>query len=448
MKGYARGVRVTVYLSQTDHTHQAANYMRIVDYLRREGAAGATVVRGFAGFGASSRVSTATLVDIAQHLPAIVIWIDAPERVERLLPGVRERAGTGLVVLDEVQIVAYGRRGVDQLRFDLHVEDVMRTEVVSVRDDAPLRDAVDLLVGQEFRALPVVDAARRLRGILSNGDLLATGGLTARLELLSAMPAEERDGVMDALADKKVSEVMHRDVTVLELRDTMETATRRMSELRLKRLPVVDRAGRLAGILSRADVLRAVAESFPRDAADGPHPGAMTAGDLMRADAPVVVADAPLAEVVMVVASTRLNRAVVVDADRRVVGVVTDADVLRSVGAGARSGVVGALMRVGGRAHSSATAADVMRGDAPTVTADTSLADAARMIVARRHKLLPVVDADRHLLGILDRADLLKAASTVLDALSRADEGTDEEDGDPAMGMAHESSGPDGEGLR
>ncbi len=428
MKGYARGIRVQVYLSQTDHTRQAANYMRIVEYLRKEGAAGATVIRGFAGFGASSRVSTATLIDIEQHLPAIVIWVDAPERVERLLPGVRERAGTGLVVLDEVQIIGYGGRGVDQLRFDLHVEDVMRTEPVSIRDDAPVREAVELLIGQEFRALPVVDAARRLRGIIANSDLLSGGGLTVRLELLSAMPPEARDSVLAALPDRKVGDVMHKEVTVLQRRDTVETATKRMAELRLKRLPVVDDEGRLSGILSRADILRAVAESFPRDASEGPHAGARTAGELMRADSPSVLATASLAEVVTAVASTRLNRAVVVDADQRVVGVVSDADVLRSVGASARAGVVGALMRLGGAAKGTTTAADVMHADAPVVTANTTLAEAAQAMVAHRRKVLPVVDADRRLLGVIDRADLLRAASDALAAMAQTASEDDEDD--------------------
>ena len=190
----------------------------------------------------------------------------------------------------------------------------------------------------------------------------------------------------------------------------------------------MDEEGRLCGILSRADILRAVAESFPRDASDGPHAGARTAGELMRADSPSVLATAPLAEVVTAVASTRLNRAVVVDADQRVVGVVSDADVLRSVGASARAGVVGALMRLGGSAKGTTTAADVMHADAPVATADTTLAEAAQAMIAHRRKILPVVDADRRLLGVIDRADLLRAASDALAAMAQTESEDDEDD--------------------
>jgi CBS domain-containing protein len=150
----------------------------------------------------------------------------------------------------------------------------------------------------------------------------------------------------------------------------------------------------------------------------------------MRADAPSVLASAPLAEVVTAVASTRLNRAVVVDADGRVVGVVTDADVLRSVGSSARAGVVGALMRLGGAAKGTSTASDVMHPDAPVVTADTTLAEAAQAMVAHRRKILPVVDADRRLLGVIDRADLLRAASDALSAMPQAEPEDDEDDED------------------
>ena len=427
MQAFARGTRVQVFIGESEQEGHVPRYHALLEYLRKEGAAGATVTRGIAGFGANSRIKTSTILRLSIDLPVVLTWIDAPERVERLLPGLRTRCGSGIITVEDVAIAAYGGRRLEQLRFDLQVRDVMRADVVSVRDEASVRQAVELLVGREFRALPVVDAAGRLRGIVANTDLIERGGLTARLELLAAMPAEARTVVLDGLPDHRVADVMHRDPEVLKLDESVYDATRRMSESHLKRLPVVDEEGRLVGILSRADVLRAVAESFPRDTGNGgSHPGARTVGELVRTDAPVVRADAPLRDVVDVVASTRLNRAVVVDADNKVLGVITDADVLASVESSARPGVVGALMRVGGTPGGKATASDLMHRDAPVVPASASLAEAAQVMVAHRRKILPVVDDAGRLLGVIDRADLLHAASGALAEIGRLDAEDDE----------------------
>jgi CBS-domain-containing membrane protein/PII-like signaling protein len=428
MRGDARGTRVQVFLGETDQVGHVPRYTALLEYLRKEGAAGATVTRGIAGFGVNSKIRTSTILSLSMDLPVVVTWIDSPERVERLLPGVRERAGSGIIALDDVRIASYGGRGVEQLRFDLAVRDVMRTDVVSVADTAPVREAVELLIGRDFRALPVVDALGILRGIIANTDLIEKAGLKVRLELLEAMPVDSREAALSGLPALRVFDVMHREPHVLKLDDTVATATKRMSELRLKRMPVVDQEGRLVGILSRADVLRAVAEAFPREApGDASRAGALTAGELMRSDAPVVQDNAPLSEVVNVVASTRLNRAIVVDAQHRVLGVITDADVLRSVEPAARPGVVGALMRVGGSAASKSTAADVMHADAPVVDAGATLAAAAQLMVTHRRKILPVVDGERRLLGVIDRADLLHAASGALDELGAVAAEDDEE---------------------
>jgi CBS domain-containing protein len=410
-----------VFLGESEQEGHRPRYQALLEYLRREGAAGATVTRGIAGFGVNSKIKTSTILRLSLDLPVVLTWIDAPERVERLLPGLRELSGSGIITVEDVAIAGYGGRRLEQLRFDLPVRDVMRRDVISVRDDAQVREAVRLLVGREFRALPVVDGDRRLVGIVANTDLLAWG-MPMRMELLSAMPDEARAGAIDALPDGGVRDVMRPEPATLPLDASLAQATRRMAEERLKRLPVVDGEGRLVGIMSRADVLHAVAEAFPRLVAEAPaHPAARTAGDVMRADGPVVRADATLDEVVAAVASTRLNRVVVVDPDGRVVGVITDADVLRSVEPASRPGVLGALMRAGGAASGSATASDLMHADAPVVTRSATLAEAAQEMVAHGRKVLPVVDDDGHLLGIVDRADLLGAASGALADLARLD---------------------------
>lgn len=423
MQQHSRGVRVQVYFGETDQVGHRPRYQALLEYLRREGAAGATVVRGIAGFGHNSRIHTSAILRLSEDLPLILTWVDAPERVERLLPGLIELAGSGVVTSEEVGIAAYGGRRLEQLRFDLPASDVMTRPPVVIGADASVREAVEQLVGRPFRALPVVDADGRLVGMVSNADLVERAGLPVRLELLAALPAAERERLLAGLSGVSVGEVMSRDPVSLGHDESLATATRLMSERRLKRLPVVDADGSLVGVLSRGDVLRAVGESFPRAADAEEHPAATTLAELMRTDIPAVAEDADLADVLDAVASTRLNRAVVIDADRRVVGIVSDADVLRSLGESLPEGVLDVLMRAGrDRVRSGRRARDLVTGTPDTLPADATLAQAATLVMERGRKILPIVDADERLLGIVDRADLLHASGGALQALTSEDE--------------------------
>ena len=415
----SQGLRVQVFIGETDQLGHVPRYQALLEYLRGEGAAGATVVRGIAGFGANSKIHSAAVLRLSLDLPVIVTWIDAPGRVDRLLPGLSELAGSGIVVVDEVEIAAYGRRQLEQLRFDLPAQDVMTRDVVSVSEKALVREAVALLVGREFRALPVVDKEGRVTGVVSSGDLVERGGLGARIELLSAMSESARRSFLDQLPTRRVATVMTAVPATVRTTDSLASATRLMAERRIKRVPVVDEAGQLAGILSRSDVLRAVGETFPRELAEAAErPGATTIGELMRGEAPTVPLDAGLPALLDAVASTRLNRAVVVDGEQRVVGVVSDADVIRSVDPAADRGVIGALMRGAGRPTTGKlTAVDLARPSL-TLGPETTIAEAARQMTEGGHKLLCVVDVDGRLLGIVDRADLLHAAGDALRGLA------------------------------
>jgi CBS domain-containing protein len=422
MQQYNRGLRVQIFCGESDQVDHRPRFQAILEFLRKEGAAGATVTRGIAGFGRNSLIHTAAILRLSLDLPVVITWVDAPERVERLLPQVRQLAGSGVITIDEVQIASYGERRVGQMRFDLQVRDVMTRDVRSVSADAKVRRAVETLVGQTFRAMPVVDGSGRLVGVVSNGDLVERGGLEARIELLSVMDAWDREQYLSRLPELPVSAVMTSDPVTVGPASTLADATRLLGSRHLKRLPVIDRDGRLVGILSRADVLRAVAEAFPGQERDG---GGSAGGgsskstprvarDVMRADAPTVAADADLPAVVDAVCSTRLNRAVVVDEAGRPVGLVTDAAVLRALGE-AGIGVVGALMRgVGIGGPTTATARDLMVTPTYAVEPDSPLSDVARVMTEHSRKIVPVVDADGRLLGIIDRADLLRATHAAL----------------------------------
>ena len=97
MEHYSRGLRVQVFFGESDQVGHTPRYQAILEYLRREGAAGATVERGVAGFGAHSKIHTAAILRLSLDLPMVLTWIDAPGRVERLLPGLKDLAGSGIV---------------------------------------------------------------------------------------------------------------------------------------------------------------------------------------------------------------------------------------------------------------------------------------------------------------------------------------------------------------
>src|SRR5919198_1969609 len=80
------GRRVRIYTGEASQWRGKPLFLAVLEFLRAEGAVGATVTRGVAGFGANSRIHTATILRLSEDLPIVIDWIDTPERVERLLP--------------------------------------------------------------------------------------------------------------------------------------------------------------------------------------------------------------------------------------------------------------------------------------------------------------------------------------------------------------------------
>jgi PII-like signaling protein len=105
------GTRVRIYFGERDHYQGKALWSVLLDFLRAEGAAGATVLRGLAGYGAHSRIHAATLVDLSADLPLILEWVDRNERVEQLLPRIIPMLDGGLVTIDAVEIHRYEPHG-------------------------------------------------------------------------------------------------------------------------------------------------------------------------------------------------------------------------------------------------------------------------------------------------------------------------------------------------
>ena len=82
-------------------------YEALLLALRDEGCAGATVVRGIAGFGASARLHTDRVLRLSTDLPIIVEVVDDEERLRRILPALDALMGGGLITLEKAHVVLY-----------------------------------------------------------------------------------------------------------------------------------------------------------------------------------------------------------------------------------------------------------------------------------------------------------------------------------------------------
>ncbi len=109
MEPNSRGIRVRIYFGERDHVGGKPLWEALLQHLRQAGAAGATVTRGVAGYGAHSRVHVARFPDLSSDLPLILEWVDTEERVQRLLPGLEQllEGVGGLVSTDPVTIHRY-----------------------------------------------------------------------------------------------------------------------------------------------------------------------------------------------------------------------------------------------------------------------------------------------------------------------------------------------------
>jgi CBS domain-containing protein len=415
--------RVRVYTSEDERVGRTPAPHAVLDLLRRESAQGATLIRASSGFGATGELHTAGLVDVAPRLPVVVEWIDRPEVVARLLPRVKELVPHGLITVDDTEVVLHQPHAVRDIPAAMTAADVMSRDIASVTKDTPLREVVDAMLGKPYRAVPVVDDGAPV-GIVTSSDLVRKGGLDVRLDLAARLEGPELHALLERLAPSSqvAGEVMTRPPVTVEAGTPLPEVAARMARLRLKRLPVVNDRGKLVGIVSRVDLLRSAAGGFDGEAPPPRELGLARNTPLsrvMRRDPPLVRPETPLPEVFQAVVATRLNRALVVDADHRVVGLVTDAELLERITPSLRPSALRALMSRLPFAHAdpdeaaterharARTAADLMIREVAIARDDALVSDAISLMLKGNHKLLAVTDANGRLVGMVDRADLL-----------------------------------------
>jgi acetoin utilization protein AcuB len=139
------------------------------------------------------------------------------------------------------------------------VSQAMCHDVASVRDDDSLTEVVEVMKKRGVRHVPVIDRYGRVVGIVSDRDVRASVG----------DPVQASEGWPGTTDSVHVTTVMARDPVVVSLDSTLSVAVKHLLGRRVGALPVVDPAGRLVGILSYIDVIRALAAGGDADRIGG-----------------------------------------------------------------------------------------------------------------------------------------------------------------------------------
>jgi len=99
-----------IFIGESDRWHHQPLHVGLLERLRRNGFAGATVLKGISGFGAHSVLHTTQLLRLSQDLPLVVEVVDAEDRMPQLLEIVDEMVPEGLVTLEKVRVAIYRAR--------------------------------------------------------------------------------------------------------------------------------------------------------------------------------------------------------------------------------------------------------------------------------------------------------------------------------------------------
>lgn len=141
----------------------------------------------------------------------------------------------------------------------MKVREVMTTEVKSISPDTTIREALDLLDKLQISGLPVIDNNDKLVGMFTEKNILSYM-LPSYIEKVGRFIYEDNPKAIKKkfmeLTGVKVSQLMRREVITTSEDTTLSEAARIMLTQRARRLPVLDKSGKVVGIVARCDILK------------------------------------------------------------------------------------------------------------------------------------------------------------------------------------------------
>lgn len=406
------GKRLCIYIGESDRWRGKPLDSVILEKLKSIGLAGATVFRGVSGFGAHSHIRTSSIEVLSIDLPIVIEVVDTTERIHHALDVVSPMVLEGLITLEDVTIVKYTHRYLNPLPADKLVSDVMVRDVVSLTPDMPVSEAWQKMVRNELKAMPVIDAAGCVVGLVTDEDMLVRGGIQQRLSITLHLPQEDIEKELNSLASSplKVKDVMTQPAITISNDDFLGAAALKMVQSELKRLPVVDRDNHLAGMLSRLDILKQLVDAPAVHTNPNLVTGAVkTVGEISQKDLPTVNQGDTLGQVVEKFIQIGTHRLIVTDDNGYAIGLIADSDVVSRTQPGQRSGILSALRNIGKPPFGKETAADLMSPGVVKISPSTPITSAIQKMLTENRKWLVVVNDTNYPIGLIDREALLRA---------------------------------------
>ncbi len=380
------------------------------------------VTRGTAGCYESGELVTGRLEILSLNMPVRIYIVIPAAETERVLDGMNGMVNDGIVALHDLNVLSHRTCNAFFPR-QLMVRDVMTPEPRSVDVTTPLSDVVRLLLGSIFTGLPVLDDQGRPVGVITQGDLIRKGGLPLRLGLLAESGENRREAVLGLLASRRAAEVMTTPAIMIAEDRPLAEAVDLMLYREVKRLPVVDKNGRLTGILSRLDIFRTVMREAPDwntfQAQKIEVKQLKHVADILRRDTQTVSPETTLDRVIQLIDCSDIQRVAVVGPNGVLQGIISDRDLLRYFKSG-QKGIWHLLAKKKQAAEqrdcrgdlqqclTETTAETVMTAELTTVNEEMLIEEAIRLMIDKGLKRLPVVDAAGRFKGMISRASLLR----------------------------------------
>jgi len=139
--------------------------------------------------------------------------------------------------------------------------EIMSRDVITAKEDTDIHEAGRLLIKHKISGMPVIDNENHIVGMITEADLLTIAGIprghvfndVVMKYVLNKPTPQHRAG-------KKVKDIMSSPVITVSPDTTVKKIAMILDEKRIKRVPVVDEANKLIGIVSRGDIIRVVCE--------------------------------------------------------------------------------------------------------------------------------------------------------------------------------------------